>query len=155
MWSFTGSARVFEDEETAIEAILAGSIEAETAIIIRNEGPRGGPGMREMLGATSALVGMGLSETCALITDGRFSGATHGPAIGYVGPEAKDGGPIALIEDGDRVVIDLDKRLLDLDVPDDVIARAGAPTTSPDRRRSRGATLPSMPSTLLPPARAR
>lgn len=122
MWNFHGSARVFEDEESAIEAILAGSIEAGTAVIIRNEGPRGGPGMREMLGATSALVGMGLSETCALITDGRFSGATHGPAIGYVGPEAKDGGPIALIEDGDRVVIDLEKRQLDLDVPEEVLA---------------------------------
>ena len=78
--------------------------------------------MREMLGATSAVVGMGLSETVALITDGRFSGATHGPAIGYVGPEAKDGGPIALVEDGDRIVIDLDQRRLDLDVPEDVLA---------------------------------
>src|SRR5690606_21389832 len=99
MWKFTGTARVFEDEESAIVATLAGEIEPGTAIIIRNEGPRGGPGMREMLGATSAVVGMGLSESVALITGGRFSGATHGPAIGYVGPEAKDGGPIALIED--------------------------------------------------------
>jgi dihydroxy-acid dehydratase len=122
MWRFTGTARVFEDEESAIEATLAGSIEAGTAIIIRNEGPRGGPGMREMLGATSAVVGMGLSETVALITDGRFSGATHGPAIGYVGPEAKDGGPIALVEDGDRILVDLDQRRLDLDVPEDVLA---------------------------------
>lgn len=126
MWQFTGIARVFEDEETAIEATLAGAIEAGTAIIIRNEGPRGGPGMREMLGATSAVVGMGLSETVALITDGRFSGATHGPAIGYVGPEAKDGGPIALVEDGDRIVIDLDQRRLDLDVPTEVLAERRA-----------------------------
>ena len=75
-----------------------------------------------MLGATSAVVGMGLSESVALITDGRFSGATHGPAIGYVGPEAKDGGPIALVENGDRIVIDLDQRRLDLDVPEEVLA---------------------------------
>jgi dihydroxy-acid dehydratase len=122
MWSFTGVARVFEDEESAIEAVMAGSIEAGTALIIRNEGPRGGPGMREMLGATSAVVGMGLSETVALITDGRFSGATHGPAIGYVGPEAKDGGPIAFVENGDRIVIDLQERRLDLDVPEEVLA---------------------------------
>jgi dihydroxy-acid dehydratase len=122
MWSFTGTARVFEDEESAIDAVLAGVVAAGTAIIIRNEGPRGGPGMREMLGATSAVVGMGLSETVALITDGRFSGATHGPAIGYVGPEAKDGGPIALVEDGDRIVIDLPARRLDLDVPEEVMA---------------------------------
>lgn len=122
MWTFTGTARVFEDEESATEAILAGAIEVGTAIVIRNEGPRGGPGMREMLGATSAVVGMNLSESVALITDGRFSGATHGPAIGYVGPEAKDGGPIALVEDGDRIVIDLHERRLDLDVPDDVLA---------------------------------
>jgi dihydroxy-acid dehydratase len=133
MWSFTGSARVFEDEESAIEAVLAGVIEAGTAIVIRNEGPRGGPGMREMLGATSAVVGMGLSETVALITDGRFSGATHGPAIGYVGPEAKDGGPIALVEDGDRIVIDLPQRRLDLDVPEKVLA---------DRRRRHVARPP-------------
>jgi len=119
MWSFTGTARVFEDEESAIQAVLGGSIAGRTAIVIRNEGPRGGPGMREMLGATSAVVGMGLSETVALITDGRFSGATHGPAIGYVGPEARDGGPIALVEDGDTIIIDLHHRRLDLDVPDE------------------------------------
>lgn len=122
MWSFTGTARVFEDEESAIEAVLGGSVGDGTAIIIRNEGPRGGPGMREMLGATSAVVGMGLSETVALITDGRFSGATHGPAIGYVGPEARDGGPIALVEDGDTIVVDLHKRRLDLDVPEEELA---------------------------------
>ena len=108
---------MFEDEESAIEATLGGEIMPGTAIVIRNEGPRGGPGMREMLGATSAVVGMGLSESVVLVTDGRFSGATHGPAIGYVGPEARDGGPIALVQDGDRIVIDLHERKLDLDVP--------------------------------------
>jgi len=122
MWEFTGRARTFEDEESAIEAVLGGTVTAGTAIIIRNEGPRGGPGMREMLGATSAVVGMGLSETVALITDGRFSGATHGPAIGYVGPEARDGGPIALVEDGDEIVIDLPRRRLDLIVPESELA---------------------------------
>ncbi|CAN5280099.1 dihydroxy-acid dehydratase [soil metagenome] len=121
MWKFHGTAKVFEDEESAIEATLGGQVAPGTAIIIRNEGPRGGPGMREMLGATSAVVGMGLSESVTLITDGRFSGATHGPAIGYVGPEAADGGPIAFVEDGDRILIDLDNRTLDLDVPPEVL----------------------------------
>lgn len=126
MWQFEGTAKVFEDEESAIEAILGSQVTAGTAIIIRNEGPRGGPGMREMLGATSAVVGMGLSESVALITDGRFSGATHGPAIGYVGPEAADGGPIALVEDGDRIVIDLPQRRLDLDVAPEELERRRA-----------------------------
>lgn len=121
MWKFDGVAKVFESEEDAIEATLGGQITPGTAIIIRNEGPKGGPGMREMLGATSAVVGMGLSESVTLITDGRFSGATHGPAIGYVGPEAADGGPIGLVEDGDRILIDLANRTLDLDVPADVL----------------------------------
>ena len=96
-------------------------------MIIRNEGTKGGPGMREMLGATSALMGAGLGESCALVTDGRFSGATHGPAIGYVTPEAARGGLIALVADGDRIVIDLEARRLDLDVPaDELHGRLGA-----------------------------
>lgn len=132
MWQFDGTARVFEDEESAIEAILGGQIVAGTAIVIRNEGPRGGPGMREMLGATSAVVGMGLSEGVTLITDGRFSGATHGPAIGYVGPEAADGGPIALVHDGDRIVIDLANRTLDLDVEPGVLQARRAAWVRPD-----------------------
>jgi len=126
MWQFDGTAKVFEDEESAIEGILGGQVTPGTAIIIRNEGPRGGPGMREMLGATSAVVGMGLSESVTLITDGRFSGATHGPAIGYVGPEAADGGPIGLVQDGDRILIDLANRKLDLDVPADVLEKRRA-----------------------------
>ena len=126
MWEFDGTAKVFEDEESAIEGILGGQVTPGTAIIIRNEGPRGGPGMREMLGATSAVVGMGLSESVTLITDGRFSGATHGPAIGYVGPEAADGGPIGLVQDGDRILIDLANRKLDLDVPVDVLEKRRA-----------------------------
>ncbi|MDE0282478.1 MAG: dihydroxy-acid dehydratase [Gammaproteobacteria bacterium] len=109
-------ARVFEDEEGAIDAIRNGQIQPGTCVVIRNEGTRGGPGMREMLGATSALMGAGLGNSCALVTDGRFSGATHGPAIGYVTPESARGGPIALIRDGDPVRIDLADRRLDLDV---------------------------------------
>jgi dihydroxy-acid dehydratase len=114
MWSCTLTARVFEDEESAIEALRADKITKGTCIIIRNEGTKGGPGMREMLGATSALMGAGLGDSCALVTDGRFSGATHGPAIGYVTPEAARGGPIAVIKDGDRITIDLAERKLDL-----------------------------------------
>ncbi len=116
MWTFEGAARVFDTEEDAIAFILSGAIAAPTVIVIRYEGPRGGPGMREMLGATSALVGMGQDHQCMLVTDGRFSGATHGPAIGYVSPEAACGGPIALVEDGDPIAVDLRARRLDLNV---------------------------------------
>ena len=122
MWQAVLPARVFEDEEGAIDAIRANDIAPGTCLVIRNEGTKGGPGMREMLGATSALMGAGLGNSCALVTDGRFSGATHGPAIGYVTPEAARGGPIALVEDGDPVRIDLANRKLDLDVAADVLA---------------------------------
>jgi dihydroxy-acid dehydratase len=138
MWEFEGTARVFDNEEDTIAAILSGEIGPKTAIIIRNEGPRGGPGMREMLGATSALVGMGLSETVALITDGRFSGASHGPAIGYVGPEAVDGGPIGLVRDGDIISIDLTQRRLDLRVEDDELERRRAEYERPAPNVTRG-----------------
>jgi dihydroxy-acid dehydratase len=138
MWHFQGTARVFENEEDAIKAIFNGEIEPKTAIIIRNEGPRGGPGMREMLGATSAVVGMGLSESVALITDGRFSGASHGPAIGYVGPEAVCGGPIGLVHDGDTIVIDLAARRLDLAVDDDELQRRRAAYVPPRPNVDRG-----------------
>ncbi|WP_292418375.1 dihydroxy-acid dehydratase [Mesorhizobium sp.] len=117
MWKTTLKARVFEEEEGAIDALRAGTVEPGTCIVIRNEGTKGGPGMREMLGATSALMGAGLGETCALVTDGRFSGATHGPAIGYVTPEAARGGVIAVVRDGDEIRIDLAARKLDLNVP--------------------------------------
>ena len=126
-------ARVFEDEEGAIAAIRGNGISPGTCLVIRNEGPRGGPGMREMLGATSALMGAGLGSSCALVTDGRFSGATHGPAIGYVTPEAARGGPIALVKDGDTVRIDLPGRRLELDVSPDELAR----------RRSRHVPVPA------------
>ncbi|WAM19180.1 dihydroxy-acid dehydratase [Rhodococcus sp. JS3073] len=138
MWQFEGTAKVFENEEDAIMSVLAGEVTDGTAIIIRNEGPKGGPGMREMLGATSAVVGMGLSETVALITDGRFSGASHGPAIGYVGPEAANGGPIALVQDGDTIVIDLDERRLDLAVDDAELDRRRAAYVAPEPNVTRG-----------------
>ena len=111
-----GPARCFESEEEAVEAILGQSVRHGEVIVIRNEGPKGGPGMREMLTATAALVSMGYSETVALITDGRFSGATRGPCIGHISPEAADGGPIAAVSDGDIIAIDIDGRSLHLEV---------------------------------------
>ncbi len=122
MWEVALPARVFEDEESAIDAVRNNAIRPGSCVVIRNEGTKGGPGMREMLGATSALMGAGLGNSCALVTDGRFSGATHGPAIGYVTPEAARGGPIALVEDGDLIRINLSERKLDLDVAPDVLA---------------------------------
>lgn len=138
MWRCTLQARVFEDEERAIDALRAGSITTGTCIVIRNEGTKGGPGMREMLGATSALMGAGLGETCALVTDGRFSGATHGPAIGYVTPEAARGGVIALIKDGDKIAIDLADRKLDLMVDAKEIEKRRATYVAPEPRVKRG-----------------
>jgi dihydroxy-acid dehydratase len=109
---FEGSARVFESEEEAFAAVQGDRIHAGDVIVIRNEGPAGGPGMREMLGVTAALVGRGLGNDVALITDGRFSGATHGFMVGHIAPEAARGGPIALLREGDRVVIDAEHREL-------------------------------------------
>ena len=123
MWEVALPARVFEDEESAIDAVRNDTIRPGSCIVIRNEGTKGGPGMREMLGATSALMGAGLGNSCALVTDGRFSGATHGPAIGYVTPEAARGGPIALVEDGDLIRISLSERRLDLEVAPDVLSK--------------------------------
>jgi len=110
-----GPARVFDGEEAAFEAVQAGQIHAGDVVVIRYEGPRGGPGMREMLGVTAALVGQGLSESVALITDGRFSGATYGFMVGHVSPEAADGGPLALLANGDTVTIDVDAQTLNTD----------------------------------------
>lgn len=110
----TGKAKVYESEEEAIEAILGGKVEAGDVVVIRNEGPKGGPGMREMLSPTSAIAGMGLDTSVSLITDGRFSGATRGAAIGHVCPEALDGGPIALVKDGDTIDIDILAGKMDL-----------------------------------------
>ena len=114
-----GPARVFESEEEACTAIFGGKIMPGDVIVIRYEGPAGGPGMREMLTPTSAICGMGLDKSCALITDGRFSGATKGPAIGHVSPEAAAGGPIALVHEGDVISIDIDAGTLTLEVSDE------------------------------------
>ena len=116
-----GPARVFECEEDAIEAIKGGKIQAGDVVVIRYEGPKGGPGMREMLNPTSAIAGMGLGSSVALITDGRFSGASRGASIGHVSPEAAVGGPIALVEEGDIIKINIPKLSLELDVSDEVL----------------------------------
>ncbi|MEG2381817.1 MAG: dihydroxy-acid dehydratase, partial [Oscillospiraceae bacterium] len=114
-----GPAVVFESEEDAIEAILGGKIKKGDVIVIRYEGPKGGPGMREMLSPTSAIAGMGLDEDVALITDGRFSGATRGAAIGHISPEAAEGGNIALVNDGDIISIDIPNGTIEMKVSED------------------------------------
>ena len=115
--SFTGNARVFESEETALAAILDDTVVKDDVIVIRHEGPVGGPGMREMLSPTSAIMGKGLGKDVALITDGRFSGGSHGFVVGHVTPEAAVGGPIAIIQDGDGITIDAENRTLNLNIP--------------------------------------
>jgi dihydroxy-acid dehydratase len=122
---FAGPARVFEGEDAAMEAILAGAIEPNTVVVIRYEGPRSGPGMREMLAVTGAMKGVGRGGDCALVTDGRFSGGTHGFCVGHVAPEALDGGPIALVRDGDLIEIDVTTNSINLKVvPAELAERA-------------------------------
>jgi len=116
-----GPARVFDSEEAAMAAVMGGKIHAGDILVIRYEGPRGGPGMREMLGVTSAIVGAGLSESVALITDGRFSGATRGFCVGHVAPEAAVGGPIAAVEEGDTIHLDIKQRVINLEIPADAL----------------------------------
>ncbi len=111
-----GPARVFDSEEEAFEAITGGKIHGGDVVVIRYEGPKGGPGMREMLGPTSAISGRGLAHSVALITDGRFSGGTRGPCIGHIAPEAAEGGPIALVAEGDYISIDIPNRRIDLEI---------------------------------------
>ena len=134
-----GPARVFDREEDAFAAIIKGQIRHGDVVVIRYEGPKGGPGMREMLSVTAALVGRGLGEDVVLITDGRFSGATHGMMIGHVAPEAIVGGPIGLVEEGDPIVLDIPNRRLDLDVTSDVLANRRRRWTPPAPRYTRGA----------------
>ena len=126
MQRITGPARVFDCEEDCLDAILAGRIKKGDVVVIRYEGPKGGPGMREMLSPTSAIIGAGLGDAVALITDGRFSGGTYGLVVGHVAPEAAVGGTIALVAEGDSITIDAERRLLQLDVPDAEIARRRA-----------------------------
>ena len=138
MLMHTGPARVFDSEEEACAAINAGKIVAGDVVVIRYEGPKGGPGMREMLTPTSSIVGMGLSTSVALITDGRFSGATKGPAVGHVSPEAAAGGPIALIEEGDQVTVDIEGGALTLNIDDAEFARRRAAWQPPAPKHDHG-----------------
>ena len=135
---FEGTARVFDGEDGAMEAILAGSIQPGTVVVIRYEGPKGGPGMREMLAVTGAMKGAGRGGDCALVTDGRFSGGTHGFCVGHVAPEAVDGGPIAFVHDGDRIVVDVEAKTIDLDVPADELARRRGEWKLPEPRYTSG-----------------
>ena len=138
MMTHTGPARCFDSEEEACAAINAGKIVAGDVVVIRYEGPKGGPGMREMLTPTSSIVGMGLSTSVALITDGRFSGATKGPAVGHVSPEAAAGGPIALIEEGDQVTVNIEGGALTLGVDDAELERRRAAWTPPSPKHDHG-----------------
>jgi dihydroxy-acid dehydratase len=136
--SITGPARVFNSEPESLVAILAKKIKPGDVIVIRYEGPKGGPGMQEMLAPTSAIIGQGLGESVGLITDGRFSGGTWGMVVGHVAPEAYVGGNIALVEEGDAITIDSDKRLIQLNVPDDVLAKRRQLWKQPVPRYTRG-----------------
>jgi len=121
MMVFEGRARCFDSEEAAMDALMSGKIVAGDLVVIRYEGPKGGPGMREMLAPTATLMGLGLGDSVALITDGRFSGGTRGPCVGHISPEAAVGGPIALIEEGDMVRLDIPNRSLELQVADEIL----------------------------------
>jgi len=135
---FTGPARVFDGEQAALDAILEGTIEPGSVVVIRYEGPKGGPGMREMLAVTGAMKGAGRGADCALITDGRFSGGTHGYCVGHVAPEASEGGPIALVADGDRIVIDADTKIIDLEVDEAELALRRDRLVFPEPRYTTG-----------------
>jgi len=138
MLRMTGPARVFDCEEDCLDAILASRVKRGDVVVIRYEGPKGGPGMREMLSPTSAIIGAGLGDSVGLITDGRFSGGTYGLVVGHVAPEAAVGGTIALVEEGDPITIDVERRLLQLDVPDKEIARRRAAWQPPALKYTSG-----------------
>ena len=138
MWQHSGPARVFDSEEEACKAIFGGAINPGDVVVIRYEGPAGGPGMREMLTPTSAICGMGLASSVALITDGRFSGASKGPCIGHVSPEAAAGGPIALVQEGDVIDIDIQAGTLELRVPEEVLAERRAAWQPPAPKYTTG-----------------
>jgi dihydroxy-acid dehydratase len=124
--AFTGTAVCFNSQDEAIKGIINGKVKAGDVVVIRYEGPKGGPGMQEMLSPTSLIMGMGLGDSVALITDGRFSGATRGASIGHVSPEAAEGGMIGLVEDGDEIHIDVDKYILQVNISDEEIAKRRA-----------------------------
>lgn len=136
--SFTGTARCFDSEEQSMQAILNGSIQAGDVIVVRYEGPKGGPGMREMLGPTSAVMGLGLGDKVALITDGRFSGGSHGFVVGHVTPEAFVGGTIGLLQDGDEIIIDAENNRIEVSLSDEVIAARKAAWAQPEPRYRHG-----------------
>ena len=136
--SFTGTARTFQGEEAAMQAIMAGTVQPGDVVVLRYEGPRGGPGMREMLSPTSAINGRGLSGKVALITDGRFSGGSSGFVVGHVTPEAFEGGPIGLIEDGDEITIDAEKREINLSITDAEFTRRAGVWSAPEPYTDRG-----------------
>ncbi|MBC8122858.1 MAG: dihydroxy-acid dehydratase [Gemmatimonadaceae bacterium] len=136
--NMTGPARVFDSEEACMQAILGGRIHAGDVVVIRYEGPKGGPGMREMLAPTSAIVGAGLGDSVGLVTDGRFSGGTYGLVVGHVAPEAQVGGTIALVQEGDLITIDASTRKLELQVPDELLSRRRALWSPPPPRYTRG-----------------
>jgi len=136
--AMTGPARVFDSEHECMEALMARKVKAGDVVVIRYEGPKGGPGMQEMLSPTSALIGQGLGDSVGLITDGRFSGGTWGMVVGHVAPEAFVGGLIALVKDGDSITIDAHKRLIQLNVPDDELAKRRAQWKQPAPRYTRG-----------------
>ena len=136
--TITGPARVFDSEPDAMSAILAKKIRPGDVLVIRYEGPKGGPGMQEMLAPTSALIGQGLGESVGLLTDGRFSGGTWGMVVGHVAPEAYVGGTIALVKEGDSITIDAKKRLLQLNVPAKELAARRKKWKAPKPRHTRG-----------------
>jgi len=136
--SITGPARVFESEEHCLKTILSGQIRSGDVVVIRNEGPKGGPGMREMLAPTSAIIGAGLGDAVALITDGRFSGGTYGMVVGHVAPEAAVGGTLAFVNEGDSITIDAEARLLQLNVSAEELERRRAAWRAPAARYQRG-----------------
>jgi len=138
MMTFEGTARCFDSEELAMAALMEGVVKSGDVVVIRYEGPKGGPGMREMLAPTAALMGLGLGDSVALITDGRFSGGTRGPCIGHISPEAAEGGPIALIKDGDRILLDIPNRKLDLLVDEAVLAARREQWTAPEPKIKSG-----------------
>ena len=138
MMRFEGRARVFDSEDTAMKAIMDGGINAGEVVVIRYEGPKGGPGMREMLAPTAALMGMGMGESVALVTDGRFSGGTRGPCIGHVSPEAMEGGPIALVEEGDFIEINIPDRKLELRVDADELKKRKNGWSRPEPKIKKG-----------------
>jgi len=131
---FSGKARVFDSEEAGMRALMKGAIKPGTVVVIRYEGPRGGPGMREMLSLTSAIVGMGMGESVALITDGRFSGGTKGPCVGHISPEAAAGGPIALLRDGDEIILDIPRRILKVKLSEKELKLRKKSWKKPDKR---------------------